>query len=170
MAKARTSKSASSDRDVLIVTQEGYNDMTAELKHRLEVLRPQIAQEISVARDLGDLSENQAYSEAMERKEMNDNRISELEYLISIAQISSASDQDDIVSIGHTVEIQKVGGAKRTITLVGKSETQQASPAEGKISVDSPLGKALNLSKVGDTVSVTLPAGEAKYKVLKIAA
>lgn len=168
MAKAKTVKTEKDD--VLIVTQQGYDAMVQELEYRKGTLRAEIAHDISVARDLGDLSENQAYVEAMERKEMNETRIDELEYLISIAQISSASADDNIVTIGHTVEIQRVGGTKRMVTLVGKSETQQANPIDGKISIDSPIGKALNMSKVGDTVSVELPAGQVKYKVLKIAA
>ncbi|MBL8014949.1 MAG: transcription elongation factor GreA [Candidatus Doudnabacteria bacterium] len=167
---SKSNKSANSDKDVLIVSQQGYNEMTEELDYRIKVLRPQIADEIKQARDLGDLSENHPYTQAMQKKEMNDARIDELEYLISIAQISSASDADDVVTIGHTVEIQKVGGEKKSVVLVGKSETQQANPAEGKVSIDSPLGKAINMAKVGDTVVVSLPKGEAKYKILRIAA
>lgn len=169
MAKTKT-KNTTADQDVLIVTQAGYDAMVQELENRTDVVRVEIANEISQARDLGDLSENQAYASAMEKKEMNDARIDELEYLISIAQITDASQQDDVVSIGHTVEIQKVGGEKRTIALVGKAETGQASPAEGKISIDSPIGKAINMAKVGDVVEVKLPKGTVKYKVLKIAA
>lgn len=169
MAKAK-SKNTAAEQDVLIVTQAGYDAMVQELDYRQNTLRVEIAAEISQARDLGDLSENQAYASAMEKKEMNDARIDELEYLISIAQITNASKQDDVVSIGHTVEIQKVGGEKRTIELVGKAETGQASPSEGKISIDSPIGRAINMAKVGDVVDVKLPKGDVKYKILKIAA
>lgn len=169
MAKTKT-KTTASEQDVLIVTQAGYDALVQELNHRKDVVRVEIANEISQARDLGDLSENQAYASAMEKKEMNDARIDELDYLISIAQITDASQQDDVVAIGHTVDIQKIGGEKRTIVLVGKAETGQASPAEGKISIDSPIGRAINMSRVGDIVDVKLPKGDVKYKILKIAA
>src|SRR5262249_42839856 len=93
------------EKDVLFVTQAGYDEMLRELENRKGTLRDEIAQQISAARDLGDLSENQAYSDAMERKELNDNRIDELEYLISIAEIIDASAEDNVIGIGHTLEI-----------------------------------------------------------------
>jgi transcription elongation factor GreA len=167
MAKAKTTKTKE-DQEVLMLTQQGYDKLVEELEHRKTVLRDEIASEIKQARDLGDLSENQAYADAMERKEMNEARIESLEYMISIAQVVSASTNDKIVNIGHTIEIQKVGGPKKTVTLVGKESTQEGNPAIGKISVDSPVGKALNMAQVGDTVNVKSPAGEVKYKILRI--
>ncbi len=169
MVKKKTTKTQK-EKDVLYVTQAGYEEMTRESESRKGALRDEIAQQISSARDLGDLSENQAYSDAMERKELNDNRIDELEYLISIAEIIDASTEDNIIGIGHTLEIQKVGGDKRTVTLVGKEAAQQADPTAGKISIDSPIGKALNSAQIGDTVAVNLPTGEVKYKILKMVA
>lgn len=172
MAKKKATKTQ--EPEIMIVTQEGYDDMVRELTHRKEVLRPEIAKEISVARDLGDLSENQAYTDAMEKKEMNENRIDKLEYLLSIAQVGTTNANDDIVRIGTTVEIEKVGAGaagKRIITIVGKEETQEADSQAGKISVDSPVGKAVNAARIGDTVVVMLPQSEVKYKILrKIAA
>ena len=169
MVKKKISKTQK-DKDVLYVTQEGYDEMMRELEQRKGTLRDEIASQISAARDLGDLSENQAYSEAMERKELNDNRIDELEYMISIAEIIDASVEDNYIGIGHSIEIQKLGGEKRVVTLVGKEAAQQADPTVGKISIDSPIGKALNSAQVGDTVSVNLPTGEVKYKILKMVA
>jgi transcription elongation factor GreA len=169
MIKKKTAKTQK-ERDTLFVTQAGYDEMVSELENRKGALRDEIAQQINAARDLGDLSENQAYSDAMERKELNDNRIDELEYLISIAEIIDASASDNFIGIGHTVEIQKVGGEKRTVTLVGKEASQQADSTVGKISIDSPIGMALNSAQVGDTVAVKLPAGEVKYKILKMVA
>lgn len=170
MTKAKTNKN--NEKDVLIVTQQGYDDMLKELDNRVTVLRAEIADEIKLARELGDLSENEPYAHAMQRKEMNDARIDELEYLISIAKVANSSDEaDDVVVIGRTVELQKVSdGTKRTIVLVGKEETQQANPSEGKVSVDSPIGKAVNLARVGQTVTVKLPSGEVDYKILRFAA
>lgn len=168
MAKTKASNTG---KDVLIVTQDGFNELTAELEHRKTTVRDEIAEDIRAAKDQGDLSENAAYSNAMERKEMNESRINELEYLISIAQVSSTSVHDNVIAIGHTVEIQKVGGKElKVVSLVGKAESQQANPAAGKISIDSPIGKALNMSRIGDTVSVELPSGAVKYKVLRLVA
>lgn len=168
MAKRKTTKTQ--EEEILIVTQEGYDDMVRELDQRKNETRPQIAAEISVARDLGDLSENQAYTDAMERKEMNENRIDKLEYLLSIAQVGTTNANDNIVRIGSTIEIAKVGtgdAGKKVVTLVGKEETQEANSREGKISVDSPVGKALNAAQIGDTVIVELPGKQVKYKVLR---
>jgi len=152
----------------LMVTQEGYDEMVAELENRMGALRDEIAEEINEARNLGDLSENQAYSEAMERKNMNEARIEELEYMISIAQIIQRTDSG-VVGVGDTVEIKSVKTNKaRTISLVGRGIAQEADPREGKISIDSPLGVALKGSKKGDVVKVMLPAGEMEYKVMKL--
>lgn len=167
MAKSKATKTKE-EQEVLMLTQSGYDKLVQELKQRKEVLRDEIAAEIKQARDLGDLSENQAYADAMERKEVNEARIEELEYMISIATVASASHDDKIVTIGHTVEIQKVGGDKKKITLVGKESTQEADSSVGKISIDSPVGKAINMAQIGDTVNVVLPTGEVKYKVLRI--
>ncbi|MCA9379385.1 transcription elongation factor GreA [Candidatus Dojkabacteria bacterium] len=168
MAKRKTTKTQ--EPEILIVTQEGYDDMVRELAQRKDVLRAEIAKEISVARDLGDLSENQAYTDAMEKKEMNENRIDKLDYLLSIAQVGTTNANDDIVRIGSTVEIEKVGAGakgKKIITLVGKEETQEADSQAGKISVDSPVGKAVNAARIGDTVTVQLPQANVQYKILR---
>ncbi len=167
MAKAKNKKLNQQEVDILVVTQQGYEDMLQELNNRKEKVRLEIAEEISVARDLGDLSENQAYSDAMERKEMNDKRIDELEYLLSIAKVSEIEREENVVTIGHKVEIRKRGGDKKVVMLVGKEESMEADPQAGKISVDSPVGKALNLAKVGDIVTVTLVNGDVvEYEVL----
>jgi len=163
-------KAAKSEKDVMILTQAGYDELVAELDQRKNETRPEIAEAIKEAKALGDLSENNAYSDAMERKDANENRIVELEYMLSIAQVSTASAKDKIIGIGHTVEIQKVGGTKRELTLVGKADSQQADPTENKISIDSPIGMALNGAKIGDTVAVELPNGKVNYKIIKIVA
>lgn len=164
MAKKQT------QQDVLLVTQDGYNQMVAELEERLQK-RDLIAQEIEEARKLGDLSENAPYTEAMSRKEINDARIDELTYLISIAQIIESDAKSNIVGIGNTVEIQREDEkTKRTVTLVGAQAAQEADPRENKISIDSPVGKALNMAQVGDKVVVELPLGEVTYKILRLVA
>lgn len=167
---ARKKKTTTEEHDVLLVTQSGYDDMVGELNHRMNTLRDEIASEINEARNLGDLSENQAYSEAMERKNMNEGRIEELEQLISIAQIIQKSDSNT-VGVGNTLDIKNLKTSSvRTITLVGKGISQEADPRQGKISIDSPLGHALNGSKKGDVVKVDLPSGLVEYQIVSIAA
>ncbi len=114
MAKTKTTK-VREEEEVLMLTQSGYDQLVQELSHRKNVLRDEIANEIKLARDLGDLSENQAYADAMEKKEVNEARIESLEYMLSIAKVVSTSQDDKIVTIGHTIEIQKVGGDKKKI-------------------------------------------------------
>lgn len=161
-------KQKSQNDDVIMITQSGYDQMVIELEEK-KARVADIAREIDEARKLGDLSENEPYTAAMQKKDMNDARIAELEYMIANAQIVSGG--GDIVGIGSTLEIQKVSDkSKRTISLVGRQESQEADPREGKLSIDSPLGTALNMSKPGDVVTVTLPAGEVQYKVLKLVA
>jgi transcription elongation factor GreA len=161
---------AKQEQEVLLVTEDGYKEMTSELEYRTGELRTQIANEINEARNLGDLSENQAYTEAIERKNMNEARIEELEAMVTIAQIIQ-KDTTGTVGVGDTVDILNTRtNTKRTITLVGKGISQEADPREGKISIDSPLGKALKGSKKGDVIKVELPIGISEYKITSVAA
>ncbi|GAB4284461.1 MAG: hypothetical protein Kow0081_1660 [Candidatus Dojkabacteria bacterium] len=161
-------KKANQD-DLIQMTQASYDEIIAELEHRKNVLRPQIAGEITEARELGDLRENHAYTVAMEKKEQNENRIADLEELIKKVQIVSDSSSNKVVTIGKTVTIRNISSNKeRTITLVGSEETEAADPASGKVSVDSPIGKAINKAMLGDKIIVKLPIGEVEYEILKI--
>jgi transcription elongation factor GreA len=168
MARTRKAKQTQ-DENKLLVTQERLDDMQQELNHRLNTLRPQIAEEISVARDFGDLSENQPYTDAMNRKDLNEARIEELEYLVSIAQVIQKDDSHH-VSIGDTIRVKKIlDGKVRTITLVGREETQEADPTIGKVSVDSPLGSAIAGKLPGDKIVVKLAGGAVEYEIMKAA-
>ncbi|MEP7103751.1 MAG: transcription elongation factor GreA [Candidatus Dojkabacteria bacterium] len=168
---AKTRKNGKIEEKLMTMTQEAYNQLEAELDNRIKVLRKDIADEIAAARELGDLSENHAYSVAMEKKEMNENRILEIEDILAIAKIADENTQDNSISIGEKVEIQNVENKdKRIVVLVGSEETKVANPLEGKISVDSPIGKAIYNAKVGDTVDVVLPNKIIKYKILKLTA
>ncbi len=168
---AKTRKNGKIENVEMKLTQDAYNALQSELDHRITVLRKEIADEIAAARELGDLSENHAYQVAMEKKEMNENRILEIEDILAIAVIAKESTSDNNVSIGEKVEIQNLENKqKRTVTLVGTEETKAANPLEGKLSVDSPMGKALYNAKVGDTIEVVLPNKKVLYKVLKLVA
>jgi transcription elongation factor GreA len=164
MAKKQTSND---NAESLIVTPAGFAEMQAELEERLQ-RTIEIAHEIDEARKLGDLKENEPYIAAMQRKEMNDTRVEELKYLISIAQVVDNSGSVDIIGIGSKIEIENTANkAKRIIQLVGRQASQESNPVEGKISIDSPLGKALNGKKVGTEVEVQLPIGLVNYKIVR---
>jgi len=166
---AKTKKNGKIENVEMKLTQDAHNALQAELDHRISVLRKEIADEIAAARELGDLSENHAYQVAMEKKEMNENRILEIEDILAIAVIVKESTSDNQVSIGEKVEIQNLENKeKRIVVLVGTEETKAANPLEGKLSIDSPIGKALYNAKVGDTVEIVLPNRKLSYKILRL--
>lgn len=165
---AKTRKAKTSTTVVLKMTQQSYDQLVVELNNRKEVLRKDIADEISAARELGDLSENHAYTVAMEKKEMNENRILEIEDILAVVEIVNESTSNNIVDVGDTVQIQNMDSdEKRIVTLVGSEETKAANPLEGKISVDSPIGKAIYNAQIGQTVEVSLPLKTIQYKIIK---
>ncbi len=165
---AKTKKSTVSIENSIKMTQDAYNELVKELDYRQNVLRKEIANDIAVARDLGDLSENQPYTDAMERKELNENRIMEIEDVIIKAVIAEENTSDHFVSVGEQVEVQNLETSKKQILqIVGSEETRSANPSSGKISSDSPIGKALLNAKIGETVEVVLPNKKVPYKILK---
>lgn len=169
---ARAKKVTKVTENQITMTQDAYNELKKELDNRIESLRVEIAEEISAARELGDLSENHAYTVAMERKEMNENRINELESILAqafIVEETNKSNADSFVDVGEYVEIENtLNKEKRVVMLVGSEEGKSANPAEGKLSTDSPIGKAIFNSMIGDVVDVVLPNGNTiKYKIVK---
>ncbi len=140
-----------------------------EFKHELESLknekRNEVAQRLKQAKEYGDLSENSEYAEAREEQANVENRIFELEDLLKNAvTIEKPSNHADTVQVGSTVTIKK-GGKVSTYTIVGMYE---AKPEEGRISDDSPLGKAFMHRKAGEVIDVATPAGTAKYEITKV--
>ncbi len=149
-----------------ILTKEGYDKIIAELEDRKGRLRSEIANELEQATEQGDLSENAAYKSALEEKEMNENKIESLEGILSTATIVEADNDKSSVGLGNKVAIVAVKTKKKLeVTIVGHNE---ADPTDGKISMDSPLGKVLIDKKKGEKVSVVLPTGEVEYTVEKI--
>ncbi|RMD77579.1 transcription elongation factor GreA [Candidatus Dojkabacteria bacterium] len=166
---ARPKKKQSSSDGKLQLTKAAYEELQRELKERIEVTRVEIANELAVARELGDLSENHAYQVVMEKKELNENRILELESILAIAEVVEDTTYDNIVSIGDTVELQNVStDERRIVQLIGTEETMASDSAQGRISVDSPVGSAILGAKVGDLVRVVLPKKTVEYKILRI--
>ncbi len=148
----------------VLLTQSGLDHLKAELTDLQETKRPALVARLSLARSMGDLSENSDYTSAKEELAFMDGRIEELEDLTRHAQIMTPKGGDSI-DLGHKVTV-KVGENQATFHIVGEWE---ANPAEKKISNESPLGVALLGKKVGEKVEVEAPAGKLVYTVVGIA-
>ncbi len=145
--------------------QEGYEKLTADLKRRKEE-RPQIVDAIEEARAHGDLSENAEYHAAKERQGQVEAEIADLESKLSRAQIIDPRDlSGDKIVFGATVTLQDEDDKTIRYQIVGETE---ADAKVGRISFNSPLGRALIGRKVGEEVEVTVPSGDRYYQVDKI--
>lgn len=147
------------------LTSEGKKKLEEELKHRIEVERPAIADRIKQAKDLGDLSENSEYESAKNEQAFNEGRIRELQHLLNNAQIIEEGNGGKTVRIGSTVVVRDEDGEEEEYTIVGSSE---ANPANGRISNESPVGRALLGQPVKKKVEVQSPNGKYKLTILKI--
>lgn len=149
------------------MTAGGFAKLEAELKHRQQVERQRIIQAISEARALGDLSENAEYHSAKEAQSLNEGRIQELESLIGRAEVIDVSKlSGDTVKFGAMVTlIDEDTEEERKFQIVGESE---ADAKEGRISITSPLARALIGKKAGIAVEVSTPKGGKSYEVLKV--
>ncbi|MBI3442361.1 MAG: transcription elongation factor GreA [Candidatus Sungbacteria bacterium] len=146
------------------ISQEGLE----ELKERLHALktekRKEIAQRLEHAKTLGDLSENAEYQETKEEQSLVESQIAELEDTLRDTVVIRKGAGTDKVAVGSTVVVQSRHG-EETYTIVGSEE---ASPGDGKISNESPLGKAFLGKHVGDTAEVKTPGGATTYTIRKI--
>jgi len=152
---------------VTYLTEEGLQKLRKELEHLKTVERPAISRMIAEARDKGDLSENAEYDAAKEAQGMLELRISKLEDLIASARIIDESKIDTTqVQILNKVKLKNL--KTNTVveyTLVAESE---ANLKENKLSISTPIGKALIGKKVGDVVDVQVPSGLMKFEILGI--
>lgn len=148
-------------------TEEGLEKLYEELKHLKNSERPAASKQIAEARDKGDLSENAEYAAAKEALALLELKICKIEELMLNARIVDESKLDDSkVLILSIVKIQNTeSNAKMTFTIVPETE---ADPKEGKISVDSPIGKGLLGKKEGDVAEINTPNGKIKFKILQI--
>lgn len=155
----------SDKEEKVILTKEGLEELEQELERRKTEDREKIANDIEIAREQGDLSENAAYTSAMEAKSFNEARIGQIEEIIKNAVIEKGSTKDNKVGIGEKFVLERKSDKKKIpYILVGSNE---ADPQEGKISLESPIGKEVNGKKYGDEITVNLPTGEVEYKILK---
>ncbi|MEG6566707.1 transcription elongation factor GreA [Thermoanaerobacterium saccharolyticum] len=151
----------------VILTYDGLKKLEEELDYLKSVKRPEVAEKIKQARAFGDLSENSEYDEAKNEQAFIEGRIATIEAMLRNAQVIDEEDiAIDKVSVGCTVKVYDEDLKEEVeYTIVGSTE---ADPMNNKISDESPIGKALLGKKVGDTVSVEVPAGIIKLKVLEI--
>src|SRR5512138_2703973 len=150
------------------MTQSGYDKLKQELDRIIKVERPKNIRDIEEARAHGDLSENAEYHAAKERQGHIDAKKRELEHKLAHAQIIDISKlSNEKVVFGTTVTLADTdSGATKRFTLVGQEE---ADIKKGKISVQSPVGKALIGHKVGDVVTITTPGKTVEYEIQEIA-
>jgi transcription elongation factor GreA len=146
------------------ISEEGLAKLRADLDELVSVRRAEIAQRIHDAKEHGDLAENAEYEDAKNEQAFVEGQIQRLEALIKNATIIEGNHATDHVQIGSTVKVEGADG-KELFTIVGSTE---ASPRDGRISNESPVGRALLGRRKGDTVAVHVPAGDFSYKILEI--
>src|SRR6201991_4435108 len=149
------------------MTAAGYAVLETELKHRQQVERPRIIQQIAEARSHGDLSENAEYHAAKEQQSHNEGVIAELEDKIARADVIDVSKlSGDTIKFGATVTlIDEDTDKKQVWQIVGEPE---ANAKEGRISITSPLARALIGKKKGASVEVVTPGGAKAYEITKL--
>ena len=146
------------------ISKEGLGKLRLELEAMVSVRRPEIAQRIHDAKEHGDLTENAEYEDAKNEQAFVEGRIQMVEALIKNATLIDEHHTNDHVQIGSTVKVSGPDGSQ-TFTIVGSTE---AKPTEGRISNESPVGRALLGKKKGENVTVQVPAGDIDYKIVSI--
>ncbi len=151
----------------IVVTESSYQKLKEELDYLKNVKRKEAAENVGIARSFGDLSENSEYDEAKNEQAKIEAQISELEETISHAKIISDHEiQTDMVSVGVSVTVYDMEYDEEVEYQIVSS--REVDPLENRISDQSPIGRALIGTKIGDIVSVEVPDGVAKFKVMKI--
>jgi transcription elongation factor GreA len=148
----------------IYLTPEGEKKLRAELAELTGPRREELAKRLRSAIQMGDLSENADYHKAKEDQGFLEGRIQEIEAILRTAVIVEKTNSD-VVTVGSHVTVQEDNFSPETYSIVGAKE---ADPRNGKISNESPIGRALMDHKVGDVVSAETPGGQIKFKILKI--
>ncbi len=149
----------------IYLTREGYEKLEAELEYLRTVRRQEVAHRLHEALAEGDLLENAELEAARNEQAFVEGRILELETLLGSAEIIEENNAGEVVGLGSRVTIAEGDGPPETYHIVGSAE---ASPSEGKISYESPLGRALMGRRVGDEVTVNAPDGLLVFRILEI--
>jgi len=151
-------------KNVEYISQEGLEKLKEELQQLKIAERQAIAERLEKAAALGDLSENAEYQEAKEAQSLNESRIGELEEMLKNIVVIKKPVGTDVVQIGSVVVVER-SGKDETYLIVGSEE---ADPLSGKVSNESPLGKAFLGKKRGESFEVKTPGGSMTYKVREI--
>ncbi|TKJ29959.1 MAG: transcription elongation factor GreA [Chloroflexi bacterium B3_Chlor] len=149
----------------VLLTPEGRERLRLELEHLRTVRRPQVAQQLRDSIDGGDLTENVGYEDAKHEQSFVEGRILTLETLLKKAVVVENGPPSDTVAFGSRVTVMERGGGEESFQIVGSVE---ADPGDGRISNESPLGKALLDHKVGQEVAVEAPDGVLYFEILDI--
>jgi transcription elongation factor GreA len=149
------------------LTKEGFEKLQDELEYLRTVKRQEVADRLHEAMEGGELIENAEYEAAKNEQAFVEGRIQELEMLLATARVieDDKKKKNDTVQVGSTVTIQEDGLEEETYTIVGAAE---ANPRDGKISNESPIGKAILGHRAGDEVQVEAPDGAYKVRIIKI--
>jgi transcription elongation factor GreA len=147
------------------MTQEGFDKLQEELKYLRSVKRQEVADRLHEAMDGGELIEDAEYEAAKNEQAFVEGRIQELEILLANARVIEENTKKDIVQVGAKVTIQEDGQDPEEYTIVGPVE---ARPRNGRISNESPLGRALMDHRAGDIVEVEAPGGSFVVRILKV--
>ncbi|HNS51992.1 MAG TPA: transcription elongation factor GreA [Anaerolineae bacterium] len=149
----------------VFLTIEGRRKLEDELEYLMTVRRVEVASAIREAKMDGDVMENAGYEEAKRQQAFLEGRIRTVEGLLKSAVLIDASGNKDEVTLGTRVTVQEAGYDPETYTIVGSAE---ANPGQGRISNESPLGKALLGHKQGDKVTFQSPGGPVEMEVLQL--
>lgn len=144
------------------LTEKGKEKLLAELNEYKKVRRPAVIERIKRAKEFGDLSENAEYEDARNEQSFIEGRIQELEYVLKNAKLSHKN--SGVVSIGNIVKV-KLNGELTEFEIVGANESD---PASGKISNESPIGRALIGRKSGEKSSAQTPGGELQLEIVSV--
>jgi transcription elongation factor GreA len=150
------------------LTKEGYQKLADELEYLRTQKRAEVANRLHEAMEGGELIENAEYEAAKNEQAFVEGRIQELEMILASARVIDAKDKKakgDMVQVGSTVTIKETGSGTEKYTIVGAAE---ANPREGKISNESPIGKAILNRHAGEEVNVEAPGGTFKVKIIKV--
>ena len=146
------------------VSQAHLDQMKEELNYLQTVREKEVAELIREARSFGDLSENREYDEAKTEQGKLYSRISELEELIENSEVIEITSEGDVIGMGYRVSLQEIGQSEQEdYEIVG---SQESDPRLGRISEDSPIGRALMGKRAGDEILVEAPAGDIRFRIV----
>ena len=149
----------------IIITQQGLDKLKSELEHLISIRRQEVADEIKRAREMGGTENNAEYEDAKNDQAFVEGRILTLENIVWNAEVIESPSLPDVVELGNKVLIQNQDGKIEQFTIVGSAE---ADPLAGKISNESPVGRAILGKRIDDEVEVSTPSGVLKLLIMEV--